>query len=56
MGSNTEGKLGIGNKNLKESLVPQLVDFLMNVKISKISCGDNHTIALTNGGEVFAWG
>lgn len=47
MGSNFEGKLGLNDKNLKNTNAPQLVETLMNIPIESVSCGDNHTIAVT---------
>ena len=28
----------------------------MNSKIEDVSCGDNHTIAITSSGDVYSWG
>jgi|GEM_PF-5527459 len=52
-GTNLEGEIGIGNTtgyNHKPTLVPNL----SNVK--KVSYGQMHVLALTNNGEVYAWG
>jgi alpha-tubulin suppressor-like RCC1 family protein len=54
MGSNTEGKLGVGDKSMKYSNVPCLVEGLS--KITKVNCGMSHTLALSEQGEVYAWG
>ena len=54
MGSNAEGKLGIGDKALKYSNVPCLVESLTQVK--KVSCGMTHTLAITESGEAYSWG
>lgn len=32
------------------------INSLANKKIIKISCGDYHSVALSNNGEVFSWG
>eukprot|EP00349_Pseudokeronopsis_sp_Brazil_P007241 CAMPEP_0202974940 /NCGR_PEP_ID=MMETSP1396-20130829/65164_1 /ASSEMBLY_ACC=CAM_ASM_000872 /TAXON_ID= /ORGANISM="Pseudokeronopsis sp., Strain Brazil" /LENGTH=48 /DNA_ID= /DNA_START= /DNA_END= /DNA_ORIENTATION= len=48
MGSNSEGKLGVGDKSIKSSNVPFLVEGLHSVK--KVACGLAHTLALTAGG------
>lgn len=44
MGSNAEGKLGIGEKTIKHSNVPCLVETVQNIK--KVVCGMSHTIAI----------
>ena len=46
MGSNTEGKLGIGEKTMKYSNVPCLVESLTN--ITKVACGMSHTLAINS--------
>lgn len=54
MGSNNDGKLGVNEKTMKYSNVPCLVEGLKCVK--NVACGLQHTLALTDGGEVYAWG
>ena len=54
MGSNSDGKLGIGEKNLQFSNVPCLVESLNNIQ--KVSCGMSHTLAINDKGESFSWG
>lgn len=54
MGSNAEGKLGVGGKSLKHSNVPCLVESLND--IIKVSCGMSHTLAITEKGEAYSWG
>ena len=56
LGSNTYGKLGLGSRYLSHSTSPQLVDGLLGPQIVQVSCGDHHTIAVTNSGECYAWG
>jgi alpha-tubulin suppressor-like RCC1 family protein len=56
MGSNDKGKLGIGDPFVKETNVPCLVEELISFKVTKISCGIYHTVALTDIGHAFAWG
>ena len=50
-GENDYGQLGLDN-NTNQNL-PQKLN-LPNIK--KISCGDSHTITLTNSNEIYAWG
>ncbi len=35
---------------------PKFSQYLINDEIIDISCGSGHTLALTNSGEVYAWG
>lgn len=56
MGSNTDGRLGIGSRSIKQSPSPCLVEDLANTKALKISCGWGHTAAIVESGEVYAWG
>ncbi|CAG9320984.1 unnamed protein product [Blepharisma stoltei] len=56
MGSNSDGRLGIGDKSIRLSSSPCLVERLSNYKASRISCGWGHTIAVTEQGFAFSWG
>jgi len=54
-GSNTVGQLGIGN-TVNQSR-PALVSFFQQeYYVVQVATGENHTLALTAGGRVFAWG
>lgn len=53
IGSNKYGKLGINNKNILQSSYPCRVDELLSIKCIKVSCGINHSIAITENGEVY---
>jgi alpha-tubulin suppressor-like RCC1 family protein len=54
-GRNEWGELGIG---LEDEIYqkPILNQYLNNECVIYISCGDRHSLALTNCGEVYAWG
>jgi X-linked retinitis pigmentosa GTPase regulator len=56
MGSNADGRLGIGSRTIKQSPSPCLVEELGNYNCVKISCGWGHTAVITENGEVFSWG
>ncbi|CAG9320323.1 unnamed protein product [Blepharisma stoltei] len=56
MGSNASGKLGISDRNLKQSNWPVLVEALMDYQIISIDCGSNHTAAISSNGFLFTWG
>ena len=48
------GALGLSGVTL--SAVPQLVKPLSNKVVVQIACGEYHTLALTDKGDVYAWG
>ncbi|CUV04847.1 unnamed protein product [Cryptosporidium hominis] len=59
----TRGHTEFGNEHDKNDLneswytpIPCIVNFPFNAKISRISCGANHSLALSDSGLVFAWG
>lgn len=56
MGNNLHGRLGLGDQNLTHSSVPCLVESLLEQRISKVACGMNNTIAITEAGQVYSWG
>lgn len=56
MGSNSDGRLGLGDKSLRQSSSPCLVEGLLNYRSVKISCGWGHTGVITDEGSVFLWG
>nr|CAH0100079.1 unnamed protein product [Daphnia galeata] len=54
-GYNTYSQLGNGNTN--HTLSPSLVGGVLAGKtVIQVGCGNHHCLALTNEGEVFAWG
>jgi alpha-tubulin suppressor-like RCC1 family protein len=53
-GSNYLGQIGCGDNNNKS--VPTKVKGLNENKIKMISCGFNHSMALTESGCVYSWG
>jgi alpha-tubulin suppressor-like RCC1 family protein len=54
-GSNNDGKLGI-NSEEEKILAPVLVNSLGGDKIIKVKCGGEHSVVLTDAGELWAWG
>ena len=54
MGSNSDGKLGIGDISKKLCNVPTLVEGIFNIR--KVSCGLSHTLALDTEGRSYSWG
>ncbi len=46
----------IGNGSYSQALVPIKLNHFNNEKVIQISCGYEHSIALTESGRVFSWG
>jgi alpha-tubulin suppressor-like RCC1 family protein len=56
MGSNSEGRLGIGDRSIRQSSTPCLVEALSRLSGVHISCGWGHTACVMNNGELYTWG
>lgn len=54
-GSNSEGQLGLNVINISEH-IPRMVKTLGTNVIVQVACGIKHVLALTNNGEIYAWG
>jgi alpha-tubulin suppressor-like RCC1 family protein len=54
MGSNQDGKLGVGQAAMRSSNVPCLVENLQG--IVKVACGSSHTLAISESGQAYSWG
>ena len=52
-GKNKYGQLGIGDKDLSHTSIPQKVNL---PPCTQISCGDNFTMCLSENGEVYSFG
>ncbi|KAM3861697.1 RCC1 and BTB domain-containing protein 1-like isoform 2-T2 [Diretmus argenteus] len=54
-GHNSYSQLGNGSTN--QGVAPVLVSTnLLNKKVTEVACGSHHSMALTDSGEVYAWG
>jgi E3 ubiquitin-protein ligase HERC4 len=53
-GGNKRGQIGDGQ--LTSSTVPKQLMQLRHRPVIAIACGENHSLALTAGGNIFAWG
>nr|XP_029507289.1 RCC1 and BTB domain-containing protein 1-like isoform X7 [Oncorhynchus nerka]XP_029507359.1 RCC1 and BTB domain-containing protein 1-like isoform X7 [Oncorhynchus nerka] len=54
-GHNGYSQLGNGTTN--QGVAPVLVSAsLLNKRVTEVACGSHHSLALTNTGEVYAWG
>lgn len=56
MGSNADGRLGIGDMSVKLASTPCLVEDLASFKAAEIACGWGHTAVALENGSVFTWG
>lgn len=56
MGSNSDGRLGIGDKSIVNSSYPLLVESLVGIKVTQVSCGGSHSAAVTHEGDLYTWG
>lgn len=54
MGSNSEGRLGINDRSVRQSTSPVLIECLVSYKAIKVSCGWGHTCIITDNGELFS--
>ncbi|EFN89650.1 RCC1 and BTB domain-containing protein 1 [Harpegnathos saltator] len=51
------GYCELGNGSTNQGLIPTMVNINLNGKhIVDIACGNHHSLALTDDGEVYAWG
>jgi E3 ubiquitin-protein ligase HERC4 len=55
-GSNSSGQCGLENDSSVNYPQPKLVKSLATKQIVQISCGQFHSLALTNTGEIYAFG
>lgn len=56
MGNNAEGRLGIGNRSIKQCASPCLVETLSAHRAVSVSCGWGHTAAVSENGDLYTWG
>ncbi|KAK9110247.1 hypothetical protein Sjap_018307 [Stephania japonica] len=55
-GNNSSGQLGLGKKAAKAIPIPSRVFCLDDIKIKMVSLGSEHSIAVTDEGDVLSWG
>eukprot|EP01018_Ginkgo_biloba_P006054 Gb_33143 [translate_table: standard] len=55
-GSNSTGQLGLGKKAPRKVPVANKVEALSGIRIKMIALGSEHSIALSEDGEVLSWG
>ncbi|XP_033749791.1 uncharacterized protein LOC117334342 isoform X2 [Pecten maximus] len=52
VGCNANGQIGTGDR--EEALVPKMLD--MSGPITQVACGSNHSLAISDIGELYVWG
>jgi alpha-tubulin suppressor-like RCC1 family protein len=55
-GNNKYGQLGCGELHEKPVCSPMMLRWLENVTVTQLTCGDHHSIVVTNQSTVYAWG
>ena len=55
-GNNAHGQLGCGEVHEKPVCAPMMLRWLENVTVTQLTCGDHHSIVVTNQSTVYAWG
>mmetsp|Transcript_12459 Transcript_12459/g.33630 ORF Transcript_12459/g.33630 Transcript_12459/m.33630 type:complete len:591 (-) Transcript_12459:169-1941(-) len=53
-GWGAHGQLGHGSTT--DSMIPRRIDALCGLSIAAIACGDRHSFAITEEGQLFGWG
>eukprot|EP00347_Sterkiella_histriomuscorum_P024388 403331293 len=56
MGSNSSGQLGLQDRQILSKNTPTNVESLVEYFICQVSCGSEHTLAISENGVCFAWG
>merc|ERR550534_1430788 len=54
-GSNSKGQLGFDTQG-QIVPIPKMIKTLATKHVIQIACGQNHSLALTNVGELYSWG
>jgi alpha-tubulin suppressor-like RCC1 family protein len=55
-GKNSDGQCGHGHKNNVTQPVQIETFEAMNVAVKQVDCGDGHTAAITDNGDLYVWG
>jgi alpha-tubulin suppressor-like RCC1 family protein len=53
-GTSTYGQTG--HNTMGYQPIPRIIDAIKGINVRQISCGQNHTLALTDTGRVYSWG
>lgn len=55
-GSDYYGCIGVEGELGTEVFEPVLLEFFEERLVRQVSCGDNHVVVLTQGGDIYSWG
>lgn len=55
-GSDYYGCIGVEGELGTEIFEPVLLEFFEERLVRQVSCGDNHVVVLTQGGDIYSWG
>lgn len=55
-GSDYYGCIGVEGEFGTEILEPVFLEFFEERLVRQVSCGDNHVVVLTQGGDIYSWG
>ena len=56
MGDNADGRLGVGDRNMRLASSPVQLRDLETIRIVAIACGNAHSAAVSDTGQGFLWG
>lgn len=56
MGSNADGRLGIGDSSVRQSSSPYLIEALEGFRAVSVSCGWGHSAVVLDDGSAYSWG
>lgn len=55
-GSDYYGCIGVEGELGTEIFEPVFLEFFQERLVRQVSCGDNHVVVLTQGGDIYSWG
>lgn len=55
-GSDYYGCIGVEGELGTEIFEPVFLEFFQERLVCQVSCGDNHVVVLTQGGDIYSWG
>lgn len=55
-GSDYYGCIGVEGELGTEIFEPVFLEFFEERLVRQVSCGDNHVVVLTQGGDIYSWG
>lgn len=55
-GGSSKNKGQLGHGNMKDISQPEEIKFFKDKRVTKIACGDYHTMIMTSEDEIYAFG